>query len=182
MKYFVIVAVLVLVLAAPAFAQFRIDLGAIVPMTVGTLSGSGVETSGEIGAFLREHILPFPEASFYYQFNAGPVRLAPGVRAFTLILESLLWPNVLVELALGPVFIDAQLGGLFFVAFGLANNADAGKVLIPDLSVWVGLGKKRTFRLGGGVLGLMAPEISGDTMLILPYVGFKAAILFDNND
>ncbi len=84
MKYFVIVAVLVLALAAPAFAQFRIDLGVDVPMTVGTLSGSGVETYGEAGDFLRSHILPFPEASFDHVFVC-------------FVLEHLSWDSIAAQ-------------------------------------------------------------------------------------
>jgi hypothetical protein len=136
-----------------------------------------VTTSSEVGEFLRDHILPFPEASFYYQFEFGPLRLAPGVRVFTFILESVLWPNLMAELAFDPVFIQAQLGGLIFVLFGLANNIEFGEVLLPDLSIWLGLGKERRFRLGGGVLGMLLPDLSDEGMLIVPYVGMKVSLL-----
>lgn len=177
MKRIVLVAALAAVLVVPAFSQVRVDLGFDVPMTVGTLSSSGVETSGEIGQFLREHWLPFPEASLYYQFKLGPLVLAPGVRMYTFILESVIWPNLMAEVQLGPVFVQGQLGGLFFAYFGLANKTDTGKVLMPDLSVWLGLGKQRRFRVGAGVLGLMASDLTTDAMLIIPYIGAKAAIV-----
>jgi hypothetical protein len=178
MKRIVLLAVFIAVLAVPAFSQFRIDLGFDVPMTVGALSGSGVTTSSEVGEFLREHILPFPEASFYYQFDIGPLKLAPGVRVFTFILESVLWPNLMAELVLDPVFIQAQLGGLVFALFGLVNNIEFGEVLLPDVSIWIGLGKERRFRIGGGVLGMLLPELSTEGMLIIPYVGAKISLLF----
>ncbi len=178
MKRIVLLAVFIAVLALPAFSQFRIDLGVDVPLTVGTISGSGVTTSSEIGSFLRDHILPFPEASLYYQFEVGPLKLAPGVRVFTFILESVLWPNLMAELALDPVFIQAQLGGLIFAVFGLVNDIQFGEVLLPDVSVWIGLGKERRFRLGAGVLGMMLPELSTEDMLIIPYVGAKISLLF----
>lgn len=177
MKRIVLLVAFIAVLAVPAFSQFRIDLGVDVPMTVGAISGSGVTTSSEVGEFLREHILPFPEASFYYQFDVGPLKLAPGVRVFTFILESVLWPNFMAELAFDPVFIQAQLGGLIFAAFGLANNIDFGEVLLPDLSIWLGLGKERRFRIGGGVLGMLLPDLSDEGMLIIPYLGMKVSLL-----
>ena len=176
MKRIVLLVAFIAVLTVPAFSQFRIDLGVDVPLTVGAISGSGVTTSSEVGEFLRDHILPFPEASFYYQFEFGPLRLAPGVRVFTFILESVLWPNLMAELAFDPVFIQAQLGGLIFVLFGLANNIEFGEVLLPDLSIWLGLGKERRFRLGGGVLGMLLPDLSDEGMLIVPYVGMKVSL------
>lgn len=177
MKHLVIITAFILLLVPPAFSQVRFDLGFDVPMTVGTITGGEVTTSSKIGTFLQDHTFPFPEASVYYQFNLGPVKLAPGIRLYTFILESIFWPNLLAEVQLGPVFIDAQLGGLFFGVFGLFSNFDFGKVLIPDLSVWIGLGKERRFRLGGGVLGLVLPELSTEGMLIIPYLGAKIALL-----
>jgi len=178
MKRIVLLAVFIAVLALPAFGQFRIDMGVDVPLTVGTISGSGVTTDSDVGDFLRDHILPFPEASLYYQFSVGPLKLAPGVRVFTFILASVLWPNLMAELALDPVFIQAQLGGLIFAVFGLVNDIQFGEVLLPDVSVWIGLGKERRFRLGAGVLGMMLPELSTEEMLIIPYVGAKISLLF----
>jgi hypothetical protein len=176
MKRAVLLVALALVLAIPAFADLRLDLGVDVPLGAGFISGSGVSASSEIGSFLTEHIFPFPEASLYYQFKFGPLRVAPGIRFFTFILQSVLWPNVIAEVQLGPVFIEGQLGGLLFATFGLFNDIDAGSVLIPDLSVWVGLGKKKVFRLGGGVIGLLLPEISTDQMLFAYYLGAKVSL------
>jgi hypothetical protein len=178
MKRIVLLMVFIAVIAVPAFSQFRIDLGFDVPMTLGVIGKGQIQTSSEIGTFLRSHILPFPEASFYYQFGIGPLTIAPGVRVFTFILESVLWPNLLAELALGPVFIQAQLGGLVFAVFGLYNDVEYGNVLLPDVSVWIGLGKERRFRVGGGVLGLMLPDLTTEGIGIAPYVGAKISLLF----
>jgi len=125
---------------------------------------------------LKSHILPFPEASFYYQFTAGPITLAPGIRCFTFILESVLWPNVMAELQLGPVFLQGQLGGLLFAVFGLYSDAEFGNVLLPDVSAWIGLGKERRFRLGGGVLGMMLPDLTTKGLAIVPYLGGKVSL------
>jgi hypothetical protein len=176
MKRIILIAAMLAVLAFPAFSQFRIDLGVDVPMTIGVIGNGEISTSSDAGEFLREHILPFPEASFYYQFTAGPITLAPGIRCFTFILESVFWPNVMAEMQLGPVFLQGQIGGLLFVGFGLSNQVETGNVLFPDLSVWYGFGKERRFRLGGGVIGLMLPDLTTEGIGIAPYLGLKVSL------
>ena len=176
MKRCIILVALALLLVTPAFTQVRFDLGFDIPITVGTISGSGVSTSSEVGTFLSNYHFPFPEASVSYQFAAGPVILAPGIRLFTVILETVAWPNLLAELRLGPIFIDAQVGGLLFGYFGLVNGFDYGKVIMPDLSVWFGFGKQRQFRVGAGVLGFVLPELTMEGALIVPYAGLKIAL------
>lgn len=176
MKRTFLVIALIVILAVPAFTQVRIDLGVMIPRGGGLLSGGEVSGTSEVADALRDYILPFPEASVYYQWNLGPVNMAAGARIFTFILESVFWPNLLAEVQLGPVFIDGQLGGLLFGMFGLVNSFDAGAVFIPDLSVWLGVGKKKNLRFGVGAMGLMAPEVSGSDMLMVFYFGGKVSI------
>lgn len=178
MKRIILFVAFVAILVSPVFSQVRLDIGVDVPMNIYAVGGGEVQSSSDVGSFLKQHILPFPEASLYYQFSVGPVKLAPGVRAFTMILESVLWPNLLMELAVEPVFIQAQLGGLLFLFFGLENQADFGQVFFPDLSIWIGLGKERRFRLGGGLLGMYMPELTTEGMAVVPYLGGKVSLLF----
>lgn len=178
MKRIILVVAFVAILASPVFSQLRLDVGVDVPMNIYAVGGGEILSSSDVGSFLKEHILPFPEASLYYQFNVGPVSLAPGVRVFSFILESVLWPNLMAELQLGPVFLQAQLGGLLFLFFGLENNAEFGEVFFPDLSAWVGLGEERRFRLGGGLLGMYLPELTTEGMAVVPYLGGKISLLF----
>jgi hypothetical protein len=178
MKRIILVVAFVAILASPVFSQLRIDIGVDVPMNIYAVGGGQVQSSSDVGQFLKEHIFPFPEAGLYYQFSAGPIKLAPGVRVFTFILESVLWPNLMMEIALDPVFIQAQVGGLLFVFFGLANDAQYGQVFLPDLSIWLGLGKQRRFRLGGGLLGMYLPELTTEGMAVVPYLGGKIALEF----
>jgi hypothetical protein len=179
MKHLVMITALTLLLVSPVFGEFRVDLGADMPITVGTITGSGVTTSSEAGEFFSDFHFPFPEAGLSYQFGIGPVKLAPGIRVFTVILLTAAWPNVLAELQLGPVFVDAQIGGLLFGYFGLGTGLEFGQVLIPDVSAWFGFGKKKNFRIGAGVLGLMLPELTTEAMLIIPYAGLKIALLVE---
>jgi hypothetical protein len=178
MKRIILFVAFVAILASPVFSQVRLDIGVDVPMNIYAVGGGEVQSSSDVGSFLKQHIFPFPEASLYYQFEVGPIKLAPGVRAFTMILESVLWPNLLMELAVEPIFIQAQLGGLLFLFFGLENQADFGQVFFPDLSIWVGLGKERRFRLGGGLLGMYMPELTTEGMAVVPYLGGKVSLLF----
>ena len=178
MKRIILIVALIAILAFPAFSQVRLDVGVVVPMTIGVLGNGDFDTSNEAGEFLRSHWLPFPEAGLYYQFSVGPLNLAPGVRVFTFILESVIWPNLMAELAFDPVFIQAQVGGLLFAVFGLYNDVDYGELFFPDLSIWIGLGEERRFRLGGGMLGLYWPELTTEGMAFALYVGGKVSLLF----
>ena len=178
MKRIILAVALITILTLPAFSQLRLDAGVAVPMTIGVMGSGEFDTSNEAGEFLRSHWLPFPEAALSYQFSFGPLNLAPGVRAFTFILESVIWPNLMLELAFDPVFIQAQVGGLLFAFFGLYTDADYGELFFPDLSVWIGLGEERRFRLGVGAVGLYWPELTTEGMAFAPYVGGKVSLLF----
>ena len=84
----------------------------------------------------------------------------------------------MVELALvDRIFFQAQLGGLIFLLYGLHNDEYFGKVLIPDLSVWAGLGEERRFRLGGEVIGLALPGVTTESIAFAPYFGAKISVL-----
>jgi hypothetical protein len=175
-KFMVVLAILVLV-AVPTFAQWRLDVGAVVPRGVG-LSIGGTTTTTISGVDMASWpFIPFPEAALYYTGEFGPISLGVGARAFTLILETILWPNAFVEVNLGPVALEAQVGGGLFAMFGLVSASETGKVFLPDVSAWFKIGKKGNFRLGGGLIGLYMPEITGtDAIPFLLYLGGKVAI------
>jgi hypothetical protein len=171
-KLLVALAVLML-LSLPAFADFRLDIGINVPFGLGVTG-----TSNDIGSAIGNWpFIPIPEIALYYFWGLGPVDLGVGLRAYTFLIESIAWPNLVAEFKLDPVVIQAQVGGGFFAAFGLAGNATAfGQVLIPDLSAWFKIGKTGAFRLGGGIIGFYAPNALGNIMPWLFYVGGKVAL------
>jgi len=175
MKRVVLIAIVIALLAAPAFAQFRLDVGVIVPRGAG-ISGD----NGSVGGVLADWpFIPIPEAGLYYQWDLGLLKLGVGARAASLLLETFLWPNAIAEVDLGPVAIEGQFGGGAFAVFGLANSTATGKVFFPDLSAWLKIGKKGNFRLGAGVIGVYAPGSSlfGNNMLYLVYLAGKVAIM-----
>jgi hypothetical protein len=176
MKRIVIVLLLVALAIAPTFAQWRLDVGVDIPRGVGAVLPDSVTTSADVGTFLSGTFFPFPEAALHYQFGGGLLTFGLGMRAFTFILESVAWPNVFAEVALGPVVIEAQMGGGVFAYFGIVNGMDAGKVFFPDLSAWFKIGK--SFRLGVGAIGIFLPETALDAVPFVFYIGGKAAINF----
>ncbi|HTX72543.1 MAG TPA: hypothetical protein VMC79_06920 [Rectinemataceae bacterium] len=175
MKRIVIVAIVLALLAMPAFSQVRLDIGVIVPRGAG-VSGD----NGSVGGVLSDWpFIPIPEAGLYYQWDLGLLKLGLGARAESLLLETFLWPNALAEVDIGPVAIEGKFGGGAFLMFGLDNNSATGKVFFPDLSAWFKLGKKGNFRLGGGVVGIYVPdsEFFGNNMIYLLYLAGKASIM-----
>jgi hypothetical protein len=174
MKKKMLVAAVLILMSLPVFAGFRLDIGLEAPISAGATNGtSGIGTSiGDIP------FLPIPEIAIYYLWDIGPVNLGLGLRAYSIILESVAWPNLVAEFNLGPFVIQAQLGGGFFAAFGAAGNATAfGQVAIPDLSAWFKFGKTEAFRLGGGIMGFYAPAALGSNSIIgLFYLGGKVAL------
>lgn len=159
-----------------ALAEVRLDLGFDVPFGFAGITSNGVANT-EISTFFQQHIIPFPEAGVYYVLKTGPARFGFGLRAFTFIIESVAWPNIFAEVEWGPAVLEAQVGGGAFVLFGLLNRVETGKVFFPDISLWFKLGK--TFRLGGGVMGLFIDQFASNTIPVVAYLGLKAAIKFE---
>jgi len=157
-------------------AQMRLDVGIAAPIGIGrALDGTKLEMDGAAGDFLSKVFLPLPEAGLHYQFDLGTVKVGLGGRAFTLILETVLWPNAFAEFDLGPVVLEAQVGGGAFAFVGLVSDCETGRVFFPDLSAWFKLGKDGNFRLGAGALGLYLPDQTATVPFIF-YLGGKAAI------
>uniref|UniRef100_A0A7C3E3G2 Uncharacterized protein n=1 Tax=Gracilinema caldarium TaxID=215591 RepID=A0A7C3E3G2_9SPIR len=166
---------LFILLSLPIFAQVRLDLGIDIPRGVGAVSGNEVLSDPEVNKFFTDYIFPLPEAGLYYQFGEHAFRAGVGIRAFTLIIATIYWPNAYMEADLGPLTLTAQLGGGFFGMYALGQSRfESGKVFLPDLSLWYRIGN--SFRLGGGAIGVMLPESTA--MGFLYYLGGKFNILF----
>ncbi|GAB1484821.1 hypothetical protein MASR2M78_36390 [Treponema sp.] len=175
MKRFLLILVVAVVFALPAFAEFRADIGVDIPRGIGGVVDNNADISKEAVDFFNEYIFPIPEGGLYYQHPFGPVRIGVGARIYTFILESIFWPNAFVEADLWKFTFELQTGGALFGMFGLYNNIEFGKVFIPDLSAWFRIGK--TFRIGAGATGLMIPEMTDDLVFVY-YLGAKFALTF----
>ncbi|MEM5948360.1 hypothetical protein WKV44_07365 [Spirochaetia bacterium 38H-sp] len=156
-----------------AFSQVRLDMGVDFPRGLGASVGGSTTISKESAEFFDKYWLPFPEAGIYFQFPDMPVKIGVGARFFTFILETIFWPNAFIEADIWRFSVLGQMGGGFFGMFGLANDFQSGKVFMPDLSLWFNI--TNNFRLGGGAMGLMVPELS-DGMGFVYYLGAKFTV------
>ena len=176
MKRTVIAAFLAAALTMPALAQLRLDVGVDVPRGVGEALNGSIITSREASSALSTVYFPFPEAALHCQLDLGMLKLGLGIRAFTLIMASVAWPNAFAELNFGPLVVEGQIGGGVFAYSVLSESGiETGKVFFPDLSAWLALGEKRTYRLGGGAMGLFLPEQT-EAIPFVYYLGIKAVI------
>jgi hypothetical protein len=163
MKKFFLVLIIAVAVIVPAAAQLRIDVGLMKPLGVGLTDVPEANSLlDEVSSSMAQQIwLMLPEVGAYYEFNLNPLplRFGVGARAFSFLVMGAAWPNAFCELQLGPVFVEAQLGGLLFGYYFLNEfGGDFGKVLIPDLSAWFAFGEKKSFRVGGGITMLYLPE------------------------
>jgi hypothetical protein len=162
------IALIALIAVPSAFADWRVDIGAEAPLGMGVRSS---DESVDYGVFLN--LLFFlPQGTLSYDFSIGPLNLGVGVKAYTMVVESVAYPVVYAELDLDPVLINLTTGGLGFAVFGVYNNFFSGPLLIPDLSVMFKLGKY--FRLGVGATTFLGTEDYYDYDYF-PYLVYAAA-------
>ncbi len=83
------------------------------------------------------------------------------MRMFTVIVESLIFPVVAVEAEYSNFIINANVGGGFFLLFGLLNTIETQGIFIPELTLSYRMND--WFQIGTGVNLFMWPEASGDT-------------------
>ncbi len=172
MKKIAFIILIALIIVPSAFSQFRLDMGVKVPVSLGIkfseLSGN-TDTSYSV---IDDFTFLFPEVSGTYQFAAGPIKLGAGVQIYTLILESIAWPMAFAEFDFSPLIplvVNAKLGGLAYMVFGLYNHADTGDLVIPEVNAYFKLSK--SFRLGGGVMIFTSKNFATDA---LPYALYLA--------
>jgi hypothetical protein len=148
-KTMAFLVILILVLgSATLAAQVRADLGVKVPLYLG-LSTADNLFGGDSGInVIKDFLFIFPEATVSYEFPGDTLSGGLGLRFYTLLIESVVWPVGYLELTFDPVVIKLEAGGGIFGFFGLYNNVHTAALLIPDLAVQVKLGE--TFRLGVG--------------------------------
>jgi hypothetical protein len=189
-KKALIALIAVLLLCAGALnvsAQLRLDININVPLYFGAFA-AGYQSSG-----LNSYFIPFPEAQLAYQFGEGTFHWGVGVRAFTFIIENIMYPAAFVELTLDPLplVLSANIGGFAFLEFGLLSSVLASanvknlsgfhSVILPDFSV--GLKVNDWFRISGGAF-MFVPfgnELGGalSGYAVAGYLQAKFLVLFD---
>jgi hypothetical protein len=144
------------------FAEFRIDTG------LDLLLIQAPERNRDDSVLLNGFFLPLPEFGLYGQFNFGDFHAGAGLRGFSYIFYSALWPVVYGEYDLGQFTFHAQIGGGLHGTLDLLGGMDAvsgvestnssnavlrlSSTIIPEVSVWYRFGK--FFRVGAGWITL----------------------------
>lgn len=178
MKKLILLGFIVILTIPGAFAQVRLDLAIEVPVILGITAKSNDSNLNDSINLLKDiGTFTFPSAMVAYQFPIGPVKTGIGLKAYSIIFETIAWPYAYVELDLSPIVINAGVGGLGFLWFGLWNNAAGSNILIPDIHIAYKIGK--TFRLGLGAIAFTGIE---GLESVVPYTIFltgRFSILFD---
>jgi hypothetical protein len=179
MKKKLLCFVLIATLAIPlAFSQLRFEIGANSPVSVGLASFSD-GTLDEMAETISDWgIVPVLNLGLLFQADLSLVKIGVGAKIHSLILYSIGYPAAQVELMLGPIAIDASLGGYYFGYYGIGNvyGITQFDLLIADLSLWYGFGKNKNFRIGGGALGFVGMNLDFSTLPFIAYAGLKVVL------
>ncbi len=133
-------------------AEVQIDLGLNVPYYV------GITTEDDDLDAALDWLFLLPDAKVAWFHAVKPVRLGGGLRLWTLVLQSVVYPTLAVEADAGPFVLNAGAGGGMFLFFGLYSGLQTAGVFVPDLSV--GYRFTESFSLGAGAAFLFAPEVA----------------------
>jgi len=172
-KTFLLIVALCVLAVPAAFAQLRADIGINAPFLIG-IEAPNLGAEGEsvkIPAFL-----PIPYVQLAYNFDLGQINLGVGLKAYTAIIASMLYPVAYVEFDADPITVSASVGGGFYAFLVLTESiADFAPLIIPDVSINYRLGK--SFRLGLSALTFYFSEIDQQ---VFPYaVYFSAKFTLD---
>jgi len=170
-----IVALLILLGTVSAGAQARFEFNLNWPLTIGINTSNSLFSGANFD--LSQYHLLLPDFRIYYQWGGeGLLRGGVGARAYTVIIESLIYPEAFIELNLYPLELEASLGGYLFGLFGLSNNFKTLNLLLPDFNV--GFQVLSWLRLAGGVL-LFTPVGSNwsQDFVYMGYIGARFIIL-----
>jgi hypothetical protein len=132
--------------AAVAYSELRVDIGISVPLYFGIVIDTGDETTGD----WADYTFVIPDLAVNYIFDLSLIKLGVGIRAFTFLVESLIMPNILAEVNLGPFVVHGSIFGAIFMPFGLYNDFFFEEIGLFDLNVSYKL--VEWFRLGVGAV------------------------------
>ncbi len=156
-----------------AFAQLQGTVGVDV-MVWGGVQISSPEVSGDTGATALPIKLAFPYAQLAYNFDFGMIDVGVGAKAYTLIIESVMYPLFYADFELGPVVLHAGAGGLLFGLFGIYNDVLSGSVFMPEVGAYFKIGK--SFQIGASGIFFMSTEQT----IVMPYtVCISGRFVFD---
>lgn len=179
MKKAFIAFFLILAMAVPAFSQLRFELGVNSPVAAGYITGDGTLYKHYLDMVSSAEFFPIPNISLILQTHLGSVlNIGAGVKAHSLFIASLGYPSLFVELSLGAASLNAGIGGLYFGYYTVGNlhGFVRQNILLPEVSFWLGLGKRHSFRLGGGVISILSSSFDFSEIPFAAFAGLKVVL------
>ena len=152
---FLILMFLIIIVGGQAHAESQFDIGMNVPY----YAGLRTTVLGTVGQFSK-YLYVLPDVKWHWYFGTESLRFGPGLRVWTLILESAIYPQISLEAVLGDFVINAGIGGGAFFFFGVFNTFQTASIFIPELSLAYRLGKKKKFSLGTSALFVISPDVA----------------------
>ncbi len=126
-----LLVVLTLFFGGLLFAQTSyVDIGIKVPFFWGLGS---TELEGDASGAV-DYIFPVPDINYGLMFGEGPVTFGVGARFFTIILESLVYPQLMVRAEYDPFVFTGSLGGGAFLYFGIVNGIGTPNILTSEIT------------------------------------------------
>lgn len=179
LKRLVIIGLALALLLPSAFADFRFEIGVNTPVYAGLASLADME---QIGVGLGEGldgVLPILNLGLMLQSDLGLLKLGIGIKAHSFLVASIAYPVVQAAIELGPLIAEASAGGYFYglLVFGdELGGVTNYPIYLGDLSLWLGLGKKNTFRIGAGAVGAFGPDLDIGLTPFIAYAGLKVVL------
>jgi hypothetical protein len=123
--------VLFAVAGVPAGAQIQAEAELHVPYGMDAQSlGKDGEGTGE----LLESLGPVPDLRLQYYFGPEWISWGPGVRMFSTIIDTLIYPTVSAETRAGRFVFNLNVGGGAFIFLGGHNAVSFEPVVLPELT------------------------------------------------
>ncbi len=141
---------LLILISIPIFAGFQTDIDVHMPYYM------GVALEDQSAGDAMEYAFIIPDARFTYYLGLDFLKVGVGLKAYTIILQSFIYPTLNVESHIGPLVLNANAGGYIYGLFGLINSIESGELLFGEASVAYRFG---VFSLGTGVVLMSSPEL-----------------------
>ncbi len=163
-RLFLVLIILVILLgaASPLAADWQFDIGLNVPLFV------GISTPEEDFQQALDYAFIFPDFKAHYFWGSDLLRVGVGARAFTLILETLLYPTITAEVDIDPFRFTGSIGGQAFLFFGLYNDIVTGNLWLPEVTAAYKVND--WFQAGAGLTGMIFFDEDDIVNEAFPYV------------
>ncbi len=149
--------ILLILCASALYGELQSDFSLYLPYKLGT---EEIDDQSEGSATLLNYAYVVPDVRVQYYFGGKRARIGPGLRAYTTLIQTSLYPILSIESQLGDFVVNLNTGGGPFLYFGLYNSASLEAVVIPELSIAYRF--YDFFSLGAGFLFLSDPTGSLD--------------------